>query len=108
MARSSSTNITSMPQSVEEEQRARIRKYLLLMGIRVVCFLALIWVRGPWMLVFGAGAIFLPYFAVVIANAIQARRTDSVERPGGIEPLYPPATWFDQRGPGESGDEERR
>lgn len=88
------TNITSMPQTVEEERATRMRKYLIMMGIRVACFIALIWVRGPWMFVFAAGAIFLPYFAVVVANAIRSRRTESVERPASIQ-LYPPAEWTD-------------
>lgn len=88
------TNITSMPQTVEEERRVRMRKYSIMMAIRFACFIALIWVRGPWMFVFAAGAIFLPYFAVVIGNAVRARRTTAVERPGAVQ-LYPPAEWFD-------------
>ncbi|MFD0995616.1 hypothetical protein HNR16_001451 [Pseudoclavibacter chungangensis] len=78
------TNITSMPETVEEERRARMRKYVIMMSIRMACFIALIWVRGPWMFVFAAGAIFLPYFAVVVANAIRSRRVDAVERPGEL------------------------
>ena len=96
MAKSRATNITSMTQSIDEERHARMRKYALMMGIRVVCFLALIWVRGPWMLVFAAGAIFLPYFAVVVANAVRMRRAKAVERPNWIAPLYPPQEWFDE------------
>lgn len=97
MAKMRATNITSMPQTIDEERHVRMRKYALMMGIRVVCFLALIWVRGPWMLVFAAGAIFLPYFAVILANAVRMRRTTGIERPGGLAPLHPPATWFDER-----------
>lgn len=93
MARQTVTNITSMPQSVEDERRARMWRYAIMMGIRVACFLAMIWVRGPWIFVFAAGAIFLPYFAVVIANSVRVRRA-SIERPGAIEVLYPPAEWF--------------
>lgn len=98
--RTRSTNITSMPQSIEDERRARMIKYAVMMGIRTVCFLALIWVRGPWMLVFAAGAIFLPYFAVIIANAVSSRRRDIADRPNAIEShteerdWTPPASWF--------------
>lgn len=105
MARHRVTNITSMPQSVDEERHARMRKYAIMMGIRLACFLAMIWVRGPWIYVFAAGAIFLPYFAVVLANAVRMRRIKTVERPNVIEPLYPPAEWFggDADASGEPG-----
>lgn len=84
MAKSHATNITSMRESADEERAARTRKYALMMAVRLACFLALIWVRGPWMLVFAAGAIFLPYFAVVLANAVRYRRNRRIERPGGL------------------------
>ncbi|WP_188726206.1 DUF3099 domain-containing protein [Pseudoclavibacter endophyticus] len=90
MARTHATNITSMPQSIEDERRSRMVKYLILMGIRAACLIALIWVRGPWMLVVGAGAIFLPYFAVVLANAVTPRRRPKVDRPNVITPLHAP------------------
>lgn len=89
MARTRATNITSMPQSVEDERRARMVKYLVMMGIRGICLLSLIWVRGPWMLVAAAGAIFLPYFAVVIANAVSPRKRADVDRPSNITVLHP-------------------
>lgn len=50
-----------------------MRKYLISMSLRVVCFLGAAvtsgWVR--WTLV--AAAVFLPLFAVVIANAVKPR-----------------------------------
>lgn len=74
-----------MPETAHEERVRRMRNYAVTMAIRTACFLALIWVRGPWMLVFAAGAIFLPYFAVVVANAVvRNRRTPSVQRPSTI------------------------
>lgn len=47
----------------------RTRKYLLSMGIRTICFVGAIVAHGwlRWVLV--AGAVGLPYLAVVIANA---------------------------------------
>jgi len=77
-------NITSMPETAEEERAARVRNYVIMMVIRTVCFAALIWVRGPWMLVFAAGAIFLPYFAVVLANASRGRKRVAVQAPSAI------------------------
>ncbi|KAB1638388.1 DUF3099 domain-containing protein [Pseudoclavibacter terrae] len=83
--RSHTTNVTSMADSEYDERAARMKKYTIMMLIRVACFVALIWVRGPWMFVFAAGAIFLPYFAVVIANAATQRRTRGVERPSFLQ-----------------------
>jgi hypothetical protein len=44
-------------------------KYTLAMTIRVVCIVAAMFVEGWLMWLAFAGAIFLPYFAVVLANA---------------------------------------
>jgi hypothetical protein len=50
----------------------RERRYLIMMGIRVVCFVAAVLVfiaHGGWLTAIPAvGAILLPYFAVVFAN----------------------------------------
>jgi hypothetical protein len=83
-------SITSLPPSPEEERRARMIKYTIMMGIRVACIVALLFVQGWWILVFAAGAVFLPYFAVVVANVTTNRPQPQVERPGGIVPLGRP------------------
>ena len=49
------------------------------MTIRVVCIVAAIFVEGWLMWLCFAGAIFLPYFAVVIANA-QVSRAGSLDK----------------------------
>ncbi|GAA1061526.1 DUF3099 domain-containing protein [Agromyces bracchium] len=79
-------SITSLPPSPDEERRARMIKYTVMMSIRVACIVALLFVQGWWLLVFALGAVFLPYFAVVVANVATTRRSD-VESPGGIVPL---------------------
>ncbi len=61
-------------------------KYTVMMSIRVACIVALLFVQGWWLLVFALGAVFLPYFAVVVANVATTRRSD-VESPGGLVPL---------------------
>ena len=43
-------------------------KYSIAMSIRVLCIFACSSLDGWWLAVFAAGAIFLPYFAVVLAN----------------------------------------
>ncbi|GAA2023747.1 hypothetical protein GCM10009819_03130 [Agromyces tropicus] len=83
-------SITSLPPSPEEERRARMIKYTVMMSIRVVCIVALLFVQGWWLLVFAAGAVFLPYFAVVVANVATSRRGDDVVSPGGLVPLRRP------------------
>lgn len=66
-------SITTARPPLQEEQSVRMRKYLISMSLRVVCFLGAAvttgWVR--WSLV--AAAVFLPIFAVVIANAVKPR-----------------------------------
>lgn len=48
-----------------------------MMAVRVLCFLLMVFVQplGWWTWIFGAGAIFLPYIAVVLANAGQDAKT---------------------------------
>lgn len=54
----------------------RFRAYALTMGIRTGCFLGAIVTRGPLQWALFAGALLLPYLAVVVAN-------------GGREPTRP-------------------
>jgi hypothetical protein len=63
-------SITSAPEPLAADQSRRERKYLIQMGIRIVCFVAAILVAPSWLTwVFAAAAIVLPYSAVLIANA---------------------------------------
>jgi hypothetical protein len=61
--------ITTASTSRHDEIAARQRRYVLSMSLRTVCFIGAVltegWVR--WVLV--AGAVVLPYVAVVMANA---------------------------------------
>lgn len=60
---------TSLESSPEEERKSRLVKYTIAMGIRVVCLVLGVFLEGWAMWVAFAGAIFLPYFAVIVANA---------------------------------------
>jgi len=51
----------------------RTVRYLISMGIRTACFLLLWVVPGPWKWVCVAGAVVLPLFAVLLANAGRER-----------------------------------
>lgn len=55
-----------------------------MMSIRVLCVLAMLFARGPWLWVFAAGAIVLPYIAVVVANVKTNPGSRTPLRPGTI------------------------
>jgi len=81
-------------------------EYTVMMSIRVLCIVSLIWVRGWWLLIPAAGAVFLPYFAVIVANAVRPRPATPL-RPGSIlpaEPKEPPTDEQADDGPSDSGD----
>ncbi|WP_173924040.1 DUF3099 domain-containing protein [Agromyces sp. Marseille-P2726] len=79
-------SITTLPPSPEAERRSRMIKYTIAMTIRVACIFCMLFAQGWWLVVFAAGAVFLPYVAVVLAN-VSTSRTSEVLRPGGIVPL---------------------
>ncbi|NBU22943.1 MAG: DUF3099 domain-containing protein [Actinobacteria bacterium] len=55
-------------------------KYTVAMSIRMVCIVAGVFAQGWLMWVLFALAIFLPYFAVIIANAQGPTQDDSVSK----------------------------
>ena len=61
--------ITEAQRALSDEQTGRTRRYLISMGIRTACVIAAIFVPGWPRWVFIAGAVVLPYLAVVVANA---------------------------------------
>lgn len=77
-------SITSLPPSPEADRHSRMMKYSLAMGIRVLCIVAALFTPGWWLLLPAAGAIFLPYFAVVIANNSWFAGGDRPETPSGV------------------------
>lgn len=83
-------SITTLPPSPEAERRSRMIKYTIAMSIRVACIFCMLFAQGWWLVVFAAGAVFLPYVAVVLANVSGPSRNDEVLRPGGIVPVGTP------------------
>lgn len=74
MAHRDAVRITSAPKSRSEEVAARQRRYAIQMAIRTICFIAAVAVGPGWLRwVLMAGAVFLPYVAVVMANAEDQR-----------------------------------
>jgi hypothetical protein len=86
--------ITGVRRGFAEEQSERTRRYLISMGVRTACFVGAViatgWLR--WVLV--AGAVVLPYLAVVFANAGRERTEppppEVFLRPARLD--LPPAT----------------
>ena len=74
MAKSDAVRITTARNNAADDMRSRQRRYAISMTIRLVCFVGAVAV-GPgvlrWVLV--AAAVFLPLFAVVMANANDQR-----------------------------------
>jgi hypothetical protein len=99
--------ITALPPPPEAERRARMIKYTIAMSIRVLCIFAMLFAQGWWLVVFAAGAVFLPYVAVVLANVSTTSRDTDMLRPGGIVPIARPngsaGAAPDPRAPDDSG-----
>ena len=92
--------ITGAQRALSQEQTGRTRRYLISMGIRTACVLGAIVVPGwpRWVLI--AGAVVLPYLAVVVANA--GRENDEPGEMGVTvqsQPALPRAESFDSLQP---------
>lgn len=73
--------VTSAASSTTDDQDQRVRRYLTMMGIRVVCF-GLVFVTEGWVRwVCIAGAVVLPYFAVITANAVRPSQSGAIQAP---------------------------
>ena len=68
-AEQESFSITSAPKSLKSDLAGRQRRYLISMMIRTLCFLLTVVLPSPYRWFALAGAMFLPYIAVVVANA---------------------------------------
>ncbi|MFZ2511278.1 MAG: DUF3099 domain-containing protein [Gordonia sp. (in: high G+C Gram-positive bacteria)] len=76
--------ITSAEDSLEAQHRARVRKYLLMMSIRVpalvIAGLVYAWTASPWWAIgIIAISIPLPWVAVLIANDRPPRQREDVQ-----------------------------
>ncbi len=80
--------ITEARESHTVEQNSRVLKYTISMSVRMACFLAAFFTHGWIQWVCFAGAIVLPYVAVVIANggADLTKREPPAEFFAGDEP----------------------
>lgn len=85
--RAKPNTITELPSSPDDERRARMLRYSVAMGIRMVCLVLCVLIPDWWRLIPAIGAVVLPYFAVVIANNATRRTSEAVQRPGSMVPF---------------------
>lgn len=72
-------SVTSAPTSTTDDQDKRMKRYLTMMGIRIACF-GLVFVTSGWLRWAAVlAAVFIPYIAVVIANAVSPRQPGSLQ-----------------------------
>jgi hypothetical protein len=76
-------SVTTAPENLQDDQSTRIKRYLFTMGIRtasfILAFLTEGWVRWTFVVL----AVFLPYFAVVMANAVAPRAFGRMQKDPG-------------------------
>jgi predicted tellurium resistance membrane protein TerC len=73
-------SVTSLDLSPEQERKQRMIRYTIAMSIRTLCIILGVISTGILMWVFFALAIFLPYFAVVLANAQGGKSSKQSDR----------------------------
>lgn len=86
-------SITGARRALSDDQAHRKRAYVTAMMIRVACFLAAILVPAPLPIraALAGAAIFLPYFAVILANSTRRRVFTSVPANTGNYSVSRPA-----------------
>jgi len=76
-------NITDARPGTSADMSQRVRRYTITMAFRTVCFLvAVIFAHGWLQWVLFAGALFLPYTAVLLANQANTKGMKKVVRRG--------------------------
>lgn len=91
---SKSYSVTTAGVNPAADRAHRERMYYIAMSLRVVCVGSLFWARGWWVLVAAAGAAFLPWFAVMVGNAVAHGGEERLDEP---EPLQ-----LESAGPAEA------
>jgi hypothetical protein len=87
-------SITDAAAAHSEDMRQRMIKYALAMGIRMVCLILIFVVDGWFKILMVAGAVFLPWIAVVIANGSDKAEihSDSLLESAPLAELESPAS----------------
>jgi low affinity Fe/Cu permease len=97
-------SISDARESHTDEMRSRMIKYSISMGIRMVCLILVFFVEGWMMWVVIAGAVLLPYFAVILANGgsdtSDIRHTDALLDRAPVREIEAPTTPVATEAPG--------
>lgn len=78
--------ITTARKSVPDDQAYRVRGYVISMSIRIACFLLAVVTTGVLRWTFVAGALIIPYLAVVFANGGREPNEDPPDTLGRFSP----------------------
>ena len=81
--KSAPQSATSLDESPQDDETARMKRYVIMMAVRTAC-VVLAFAVQPWgwhTVAFGVGAVFLPYIAVVLANQARTATTTSAVNP---------------------------
>jgi hypothetical protein len=76
--------ITTARKSIPDDQAIRVRGYVISMSIRILCFLLAVVTTGVLRWTFVAGALVIPYLAVVFANGGREPTQDPPETLGSF------------------------
>lgn len=90
-AKGSVYQISGARKGLTEDVAGRQRRYVISMSIRTVCFIAAVFTPSPWRWILVAGALFLPYIAVVLANAGREPTSNAPVQAQFVPPLPPKA-----------------
>ncbi|WP_229670097.1 DUF3099 domain-containing protein [Microlunatus endophyticus] len=77
--------ITDAQEGASADLKQRQTRYAITMAFRVACFISMIWVPSPWRWILLAGAVVLPYIAVIFANQADQRTEHVSFERGGKE-----------------------
>ncbi|HEY5979225.1 MAG TPA: DUF3099 domain-containing protein [Microlunatus sp.] len=97
------TVITDARSAASQELATRQRRYAITMAFRTACFIAMIFVPGTFRWILFAGAVVLPYIAVIFANQSHQRPPGDAVAGGGGPGDAPAITTGDERGQVISG-----
>ena len=96
-----SYSVTSAGVSPAEDRAHRMRMYFIAMALRVLCVVSLFWVRGWWVLLVAAGAVLLPWFAVMVGNAVAHNPGEAPDAPEPQQLAAPEASLAEPGAPAE-------
>ena len=83
--------VTSAGVSAAEDRSHRMRMYFIAMALRVVCVVSLFWVHGWWIILPAVGTVVLPWFAVMVGNAVAQSTREEFDAAEPLEIQAPEA-----------------